>query len=49
MKRKVDLAAEWNRTPGIYSKPEPVGTGNWVVVNGKLYRLPEGVRPINAW
>ncbi len=29
----------------IYSKPEPVGTGNCVVVNGKLYKLPEGVKP----
>ena len=32
----------------IYSKPDPVGTGNVGVVKGKLYRLPEGVIPINA-
>ena len=32
----------------IYSKPELAGTGNEPVVKGKLYKLPEGVIPINA-
>jgi hypothetical protein len=32
----------------IYCKPDPDGTGRVGVVKGKLYRLPEGVIPINA-
>ena len=33
----------------MYSNPELAGTGNEPVVKGKLYKLPEGVIPINAW